>query len=204
MKQKASPLVPMLIIGIGFSGKQRLLQKSFLFTNVKQAKNHQPQQLNFTIMNWFNLRDLENRLSDNNVSDKEGFYYLMASFILFSLISYGSSSDYYNNDTFLFAEVALVLLITVVGLNLTFKVNQKGDGKDYLKRFLSLYFVIGIRLFVFIMLLAIPVAIFAVVFLEETSGRLIEDYLYISLSTIVGVIFYYLMVSSFKKVASYN
>lgn len=106
-------------------------------------------------MNWFNLRDLENRLIESEVSDKEGFYYLLANLILFGLASYGTVESY-NHGAFLFVEIAVMVFITIVGLNYTFKANKSGDGQDYFKRFLSLYFVIGIRLAVFILLLAIP------------------------------------------------
>lgn len=155
-------------------------------------------------MNWFNLKDLENRLIENQVSDQEGFYYLLANFILFGLTSYGGTQTY-NHSAFLYAEIILILIITIVGLNLTFKVNKSGDGDSYFKRFLALYFVIGIRLIVFIFLLAIPVGILAyIIFGENSPGEMLRDGLFLGFLTAVMTVYYYFIIRSFKKVALSN
>jgi hypothetical protein len=155
-------------------------------------------------MNWFNLQDLENRLSENSVSDQEGFYYLLANLILFGLGSYGAS-DTYHHGGFIFAEIVIMLTIIIVGLNLTFKANQNGDGHNYFKRFLALYFVIGIRLLVFVLLLAIPAGILGFfIFGEEISNTFLQDLLFLGLYAGIGIIYYYFLVRSFKKVAQSN
>lgn len=155
-------------------------------------------------MNWFNLQDLENRLIENNVSEKEGFYYLLVSIILSCLTIY-VSNDGYNIDIFLISEIVLMLLITVIGLHLTFRANQNGDGKEYLKRYISLSFVIMIRLMVFTFLLAIPVVIIlALTFEGIMDNKLFSDFFPLSVLIIISVVFYYFLIRSFKKVAQYG
>jgi len=155
-------------------------------------------------MNWFNLEDLENRLVENKVSDKEGFNYLLANLILFGLASY-VASDSYNHRAFLLIEIILMIAITVGGLNLTFKANENGDGNDYLKRFLSLYFVIGIRFVVFTFLLAIPVGIIGYfIFGGEVTDKTVHDLLNVGFLSGITIVFYYFLVRSFKKVAQHK
>ena len=152
-------------------------------------------------MNWFNLQDLESRLSVDKVSDQEGFYYLLANLILFGLASYGASETY-NHGGFLFAEIIIMLTVTIFGLNLTFKANKTGDGSNYFKRFLALYFVIGIRLIVFTILIGIPIGLLGyLIFGGEISNKSIQDTLYLGFYSGMAILYYYLLVRSFKTVA---
>lgn len=156
-------------------------------------------------MNWFNLKDLENRLIKDEVSDREGYYYLLANLILFGLAPYATSYSY-NSSIFSFAEVISVIAITFFGVKLSFKANQNGNGSNYFKRFVALYFVIGIRLTVFTILLAIPVGIVVGILESSTSGELIpnkyvQDTLYLVFYSGIGIVYYYLLVRSFKTVA---
>ncbi|MDR8389572.1 hypothetical protein NC796_00395 [Aliifodinibius sp. S!AR15-10] len=155
-------------------------------------------------MNWFDLHDLENRLIESNVSDQEGFYYLLANVILFGIGSYGTG-DSYNYNIFMYADMAIALCITIVGLNLTFKVNKKGDNQDYFKRFMALYFVIGIRLVLFLVLCITPAIILGYFMLGgASSNKTVQDFVFLSLYTAVLIFFYYLLIQSFQRVAQHN
>lgn len=151
-------------------------------------------------MNWFNLEDLEKRLKNNEVSERESFNYLLVIFLLFFLSSYGDDLDY-NNSFFAFSDFILSISIAITGIWLTFKTNQSNDNQDYIIRFLSLYFVIGIRITVLLLIL-IPFFLL----LNKTLGPLpengvAEDAFFLSFITFFNILYYYLLVKSFQRLA---
>ena len=145
-------------------------------------------------MNWFNLKDLEQRLADDNISSKEEFYYLLANFILFAFIYIAAGRSQYDNP----GVFVLLILIPAIGLFITFKANQKGDDKDYLKRILSLHWVVGIRVFVFAILFSIPVS-FIISFISNAAVR---GFLRGGYFAAAGIVFYIYLTRSIKKISN--
>jgi hypothetical protein len=145
-------------------------------------------------MNWFNLKDLEKRLAENNVSDKEGFYFLLANWIVFGSFSFAAVTEQYGNP----GVMVMLLAIPVISLVIGFKANQKGDGKDFLKRFISLHFVIGIRIIVFIILLALPVGLLG----SFISNVMIRQFLFGGFIATAGIIYYWYLARSIKNISS--
>ena len=117
----------------------------------------------------------------------------MANFIVFGLTSFMAINVYHDDPGIIF----LLILIPVVGLILTFKANQIGDGKDYLKRFISLHFVIGIRFYVFTILFMIGAG-FLVSFIPN---QVIKGFLFGGLIAAFGIGFYYSLARSIKNVS---
>jgi hypothetical protein len=152
-------------------------------------------------MIWFDIKELERGLKSGDVSDKEIFNYLIATLIMFSIVPYIPSNDY--KTTWLIAvEIVIVIAITIIGTKMTFDINSRGDNKDYFKRFLSLSFVTGIRLVVFVFLAAIPVGI--IVYLVDKNigaNENIKDLFNLTLMTGIGVFYYFMLTNSFKRVS---
>ena len=109
-------------------------------------------------MIWIDSQELENRLANGNLSDKEGFEYLLANLIMFTLIPYLPHSDF-KNELFLWIEAITSILFIVILVRATFHINSNGDGKEYLKRFLPLFFVTATRLVVYAIIAAIPIGL---------------------------------------------
>ena len=95
-------------------------------------------------------------------------------------------------------------LITIVGTYLVFKVNSDGDNRDFLKRYFSLSFVNGLRLVLFavgirlifkIIMFVIPLDLWHTIndFFGEDAGEFFFD-------IILSIIFYVLLMASFKRV----
>jgi len=120
-------------------------------------------------MIWFKVKKLEKGLADGNISDKEGFNYLLINLIMCSIVPYLSINDH-KNKWLLILEVTTMVIMTVFGVKKTFDINENGDSKDFFKRFLSLSFVNGIRLVVFVAIAAIPLGIITYIF-ENTIGN---------------------------------
>ncbi len=119
------------------------------------------------------------------------------------------ASSFPETDDFLHygwevAYIILELLITIVGTYLVFQVNEKGDNRDFLKRYFSLSFVNGLRLVLFgvfirlvfkIIMFVIPLDLWYTIndFFGEDSGEFFFD-------IILSIVFYVLLLASFKRV----
>lgn len=152
-------------------------------------------------MIWFDIKELERSLKTDSVPDKVIFYYLLVTLLIFTVAPYFTTLEHESN-WMLFGEIILSLAITIIGTKMTFDINSSGDNKDYFRRFLSLSFVTAVRLFVFTMILAIPVAI-AWAFLEDmiVANQVVKQVLDLGLLLVVGWFYYYMLVNSFKRVS---
>ena len=152
-------------------------------------------------MIWFDIKELEQGLKNGDLSDKDIFKYLLANLIVFSIIQYIPSNDY-TTKWLIAIEIVIVIVITVIGTKRTFDVNSAGDSKDYFKRFLSLSFVTGVRLFIFFCIAAIPLG--TIVYLVDKSigtNENIKDLFDIALTAVAGILYYFMLTNSFKRVS---
>jgi hypothetical protein len=152
-------------------------------------------------MIWFDIGELELRLKNGDLSDKDSFYYLLANLILFAIAPYIDSQD--DTSKWVIAlEIVIAIAMTVIGTKMTFDINSAGDNNDYLKRFLSLSFVTSIRLLVFVCIAAIPVGT-VIYFLGESIGasKNIANLFDIAFTVIAGLVYYVMLTRSFKRVS---
>ncbi len=152
-------------------------------------------------MIWFDIKELERSLKTDNVSDKVVFYYLLVTLLIFTVAPYFTTLEH-ESKWMLTGEIILSLAITIFGTKMTFDINSSGDNKDYFRRFLSLSFVTAVRLLVFSIILAIPVAI-VWAFLEDmiVTNQVVKQVLDLGLLLAVGLFYYYMLVNSFKRVS---
>ena len=156
-------------------------------------------------MIWFNIKRLERKINENDFSDKEGFNYFLAFSVLGVLASYGATTE--NFITFI--DLIFGIIITIWGSYSIFKANSSGDGNDFFKRYFALSWVIGFRLSVFTLIIAIPLLIIYGIIssdsftsIESDSNTLTEDFVITIISSLVLLIYYFLLTSSFKRVSS--
>lgn len=152
-------------------------------------------------MIWFNTKELEKQLIDGALSDKDSYYYLFTTFILFSLLPYLPDDDFIEASYWF--RVSLVIVdvgITAITIKETYKINQQGDSQDYLKRFLGLSFVNSIRLAVYLA----PVFVVLELLDEYLNDNTLYGYWHgariLFLTIASSVIFYFMLTNSFKRV----
>ena len=152
-------------------------------------------------MIWFDINELEQKLKNGDLSDKDIFNYLLANLIVYSILPYLSSNDY-TIKWLIVIEIVIAIGITVVGTKRTFDINATGDNKDYFKRIISLSFVTGFRLLVFACVVAIPVALI-VSLVDKTiiAFESMKDLFNLSFTTVAGILYYYMLTSSFRRVS---
>ncbi len=152
-------------------------------------------------MIWFNIKELENLLIEGKVSDKLAFNYLLIHLILLTLTGYLS-----DDGAFWAAWVHLVISLTAViwGVLKTFQINQEGGNRDYFKRFITLSFVVGVRITVFSLGILFIVAL--VTTITELAGvsfglsATLDELLQLTAYLIFTGTFYYMLLGSFKRI----
>lgn len=81
-------------------------------------------------MIWFNIKELERKIVDNEFTDQEGFKYFLAYSILGLMVTYGSTSE--NLITFI--EFLVGLAITIWGSYSIFKANSSGEWTRFFQK----------------------------------------------------------------------
>jgi hypothetical protein len=155
------------------------------------------------MMIWFNIKELENKISNNDLSDQDGFNYLLAFFIL-SSIGYSFSSGN-SNGWITFFGCVLSVLINVWGLRSVYAANKDIDGKDFFKRFFAIYWVIGFRLFLATILVGGVLGVLAGILsakngIQHMDKNPIMDIIFLIFVSMFSVICYLLMIQSIQRI----
>jgi ABC-type polysaccharide/polyol phosphate export permease len=155
-------------------------------------------------MTWFNIKEVERKLINDELTDKESFDYLLYTSVLFTFFTYVGVKEH-TNDWLHFLEFIITLVITIVGIKATYTINATGGQKDYLKRYTSLSFVAGIRLFAYALLVAFILGIIVATinphFEKDSNNDEIVKLIFIS---IFGIVYYIQLTNSFKRVNKTN
>lgn len=155
-------------------------------------------------MIWFDIKKLEEKISRNELSERDGFNYLLAFFIL-SGITMGSNSGIENTGVQL-VNCILLVLISIWGLNKAYKANVEIDGKDFFKRFFAVNWVIGIRMLCVLLSVIVIIGVVTGIISHENSTTLIdrkqpfEDIVMTIFSAMLEVIFYLLVINSIRRI----
>jgi hypothetical protein len=158
-------------------------------------------------MIWFDIKALENKITNNELSDKDGFYYLLAYFI-FTLITLSSVANKFNGWLML-CECAISVLITIWGLRTIYELNNEIDGKDFFKRFFAINWVIGMRILIVIIPLAFFFGILCGIIAVKNNIELHEPnpqwgILSLTFKAFFTLICYLLIINSFKRLKIYR
>lgn len=156
-------------------------------------------------MIWFRLRELERHLAHNALSEKAALNYLLTYLVFIMVLIYLPAFSGYSNDWYYFVELVLVLFILLFTLYKAFRINEEKGNRDFLKRTLSLSFVIGLRLgiifsmlylFYKIVMFIIPLEIYVIVN-DFTTGDL-QDLMY---SLLIAISYHFMLMKSFERIS---
>ncbi len=152
-------------------------------------------------MIWFRIKALEKLLIEGKVSDKIAFHYLLTHLIFLTVAGY--ISDDYGPRWVTLLHFMISLGAVIWGVRKTFKINEEGDSRDFLKRFISLSFVASIRMVVLIIVISIPLVVaglladaYDIYLLNSTQEHVLQLLAYLFFT----VIYYYILLSSFRRV----
>ena len=153
-------------------------------------------------MIWFNIRKLEDKISKNELSDKDGFNYVLAYFII-SVFTMSLGS--HNESAWIkLLHCVLLATITIWGLTAAYKANAEIDGKDFFKRFFAINWVIGMRmLFALFIVAFIAGIVMAIILLINGDHNMdkspTKDWIILISVSLFEVIYYLLVINSIRR-----
>ena len=110
-------------------------------------------------MYYWNTKELADQIKEGSISEKEKKNYFIVMSIIVTLSGYSVIGSEITNSMAIFVMILLEILITIFGINITFNTNQGNEGSDYIARVTMLSLPIGIKLFVFGVIIGVCVLI---------------------------------------------
>jgi hypothetical protein len=153
-------------------------------------------------MIWFNIRKLEDKISKNELSDKDGFNYVLAYFIL---SVFAMSLGTHDKSVWIkLLHFVLLATITIWGLTAAYKANDEIDGKDFFKRFFAINWVIGMRMLFALVILIFIVGIVMAIISRVSGGNYVDnspikDFITLISVSLFEVIYYLLVINSIRR-----
>lgn len=109
----------------------------------------------------WNKKALEQKLIADSLTEREKFSYVFVLTISYSLAaSIGAFLPQEVSEIAIIGHV-VILLLTVIGIIWCFQINQNGDGKNFVERFICMGWILSVRvlLLYFAFLIAISVGL---------------------------------------------
>ncbi|MHB9141761.1 MAG: hypothetical protein ACYC25_07810 [Paludibacter sp.] len=158
-------------------------------------------------MIWLDLKQMERKLSTNDISEKETLNYYLAFFIIVSvyvilatfLRTLINVKDVSTSTSLI--QVILNTVIKVIGILYVYHINSKRNNKDFFLRFFSVSFVIFIRLIIYTLSIGFIVLILIYLFIDIKA--LSSNYS-IYIFQLFQIVFYILIGLSFKRINALN
>lgn len=153
-------------------------------------------------MIWLNLTKLENKISNNELTEKEGVNYVIAYLICISSLSKFASNN--ENIWFKLSFSVLVILFTIWGVTSSYKINNEIDGKDFLKRLFAIGWIINLRIALASFIVAIFVGVSVGIFQAFSGITLIKDkdnkeVYYLLIIALLYITYYKMIINSFRR-----
>ena len=137
-------------------------------------------------MYFWNYKLLAQKLHHNQLTEKDKFKYLFVGMAItlgyMFILSQGYTADTLPDNLYLSSAWRFIIFCAVefLILILFYHYNQKGDGKNFIERYIVLSFPIMIKTGIMMILTAFPVGIGLLVFLIKSHNFSFEEAVYIS------------------------
>jgi hypothetical protein len=132
--------------------------------------------------------ELANEIKENTLTEKDWKQYYLAGTILVTISFYIALLEERINTQSLIVEAVLMVVIAVIGINITFKTNQNNNGSNFVARIIALSLPIIIKSTVFLVLFFIALGVVAEV--AELSTESIDWLMVIFTVLIEALIFW--------------
>jgi len=144
-------------------------------------------------MIWFTINDLEQKISSNQLSEKDGFNYLLASTIYgFIYMLYATMSTF----TYLtLIDTGIAIVITLIYFPIIYKINASIDNKDFIKRFIAIGWIVRMKLLIYTLIFMF----LFFHFFDSSSPSLTQNVILSVFSITMNLLFYMLIINSFKR-----
>jgi hypothetical protein len=123
-------------------------------------------------MIWLNLKKLERKISNNELTEKDGYNYFFATMLLgFLMIFIKAVGSGFNENKYL--ELAAALF-PIIAIPILYKINKRKDEKNFIKRFFAVYWVIRVWMYLIGVGSIIPLQLLIISYNKEIQEAIIE------------------------------
>ena len=102
-------------------------------------------------MVWFNLRKLEFQISNNLLSENDGYKYFLAPSILVGIMELINKNMGMN--ALLLTHAVIAMAFTILNIVVLYQINSAIDDKDFIKRYISVMWMVKLRTLVWYVVL---------------------------------------------------
>ena len=148
-------------------------------------------------MYLINTTGLASKMLISDLSSDSYFRYLIAGQILVTLIIYRSVTEYIELSGLLYYEVAIVLAITVFGIDKCYRINGGASGENFIERFIALSVPATVEANIFGYTLSWLIFNVAMWLNINVVLRLSTQFIF-AISVLATVFFYYRVLSGFR------
>ena len=146
-------------------------------------------------MYFWKIEKLKNDLLKKPLSESESFKYLFATTVLYSL----GMTQFLENNIWDVYSAIITALITAIGVYYVYKCNKGASGSNFLQKYLSMGWVVGIRWSVFVMIpLMIVYFVIVAILSSIPDNTTLSDLLFFNL---LYTQFFWLLGKHIKEVA---
>lgn len=111
-------------------------------------------------MYFWKTKILATQIKETNISEEEQKNYYIATSVLATAFMYIAIAGGTPNLKATLTECVLLIIVTIFGINITFKTNQGNDGSNYISRVVMLGLPILIKIIIFGFLAGVLVGVF--------------------------------------------
>jgi hypothetical protein len=144
-------------------------------------------------MYYWKTKDLAAQIKEGDISEELKKNYYVASSVIATAFMYMAIAGGTQNGIATLAECILLIIITVIGINITFKSNGGNEGLNYISRVVMLSLPILIKLIILSLLggIAIGIAIVAVVGASGEVDTILSQWGATVISALAQVLFFW-------------
>ena len=141
-------------------------------------------------MIWFKIKDLEQKISTHQLSEKDGFNYLFASTIYGFIYMLYAAMSMYSYLTLIDTVIAIIIFFPII-----YKINGGIDNKDFIKRFIAISWVVRMKLLIY----TIIFMFLYLNFIDLTNPSEAQQIALSLFSVAINILFYVMIINSFKS-----
>lgn len=144
-------------------------------------------------MIWIKIKALEEKISKDELTERDGFNYLLINLLYGVAVILVPTINGFNYVTII--QFIINSLILIVFIKKLYRINTSIDDRDFLKRFISISWVVRIRLiFYYLILNIIYFQFFSMSTFTFKNGITL-----IFISLIINFLFYFFLIKSFTR-----
>jgi uncharacterized membrane protein len=152
-------------------------------------------------MIWLKFKKLEDKIANDQLTEQDSRNYLIAT-LAYGFIAHMFSLSKMGFNHLAYIPPAISIVLCFIGIPILYKINQKYDNKDFVKRFLAVAWVTRMNLL--IITAALSIIALQVFDFKSNNDDPAKTISIMSFSIVLNILFYVLSILSFKRLSKHH